>query len=161
MESVLKNIQDPAWWFTLFTGTIFAAFLAPYLRTIVEKLLALISQRYNARKKLKDAKTNALINLISQNPTWIVIQALIAVKYRLYIVLGLTNYIIVTSVLLISQFQSPLLKTCLIIFDAGLAVLSAFYINKVIGLSNIFRKAYKIYSNEQQAKIKQTETPKG
>ena len=73
MDSIIKNLQDPSWWFTGVVVAIIASLLAAYIKDVFNFAFSAISGRYKRWREIKKAKETEEIDEIASDPTLLMI----------------------------------------------------------------------------------------
>jgi hypothetical protein len=71
MDAILRNLSDPAWWFSAFLVAIIASVIAGFLKDRVERLISSVSNRFRQwRANELEARTKVVEALV-ENPTYL------------------------------------------------------------------------------------------
>ena|SRR5436853_64710 len=84
MDDILKNLQDPSWWFTVWVAGIIIAFGCGLLITPTERKLATISSWYEARSAIRRARREAAVTALATNPQYLTIAYLRVLETMLF-----------------------------------------------------------------------------
>ncbi|MFT3807996.1 hypothetical protein [Arenimonas sp.] len=73
MQSIISNIKDPSWWFTVFLVGIIVSIFAGFLKDWIASLIARFSDSFRERRKAKAARREVLFEALANNEIFLVL----------------------------------------------------------------------------------------
>lgn len=104
MESIIKHLSDPGWWFSTVLVAIIASVIAGFLKDRISQLIGHTSRRFREWSKHRKEQQELVVEILSKNPEYLLMGL---GKSVLHFIMFTGTFVIYLLLPIHAEFNSP------------------------------------------------------